>query len=86
MVLQSKSMLLPLWISTPIQALLSVLFQILLIPRLGLSGAILGVIGSFLLTASWILPVFVFKSFGRMRTTWPEKVMENEIIGLHSDL
>jgi O-antigen/teichoic acid export membrane protein len=86
MVLQSKSLLLPLWISTPVQALLSVILQLVLIPRLGLIGAVLGVIGSFLLTASWILPCFLFRSIGRLREGLPQKVMENEIIGLHSDL
>jgi O-antigen/teichoic acid export membrane protein len=75
MVLMSKSLFLPMWIGTPVQALLSVILQIVLIPRLGLKGAVLGVIGSFLLTVSWILPLFLFKAIGRLRESLPRKVM-----------
>lgn len=42
------------WI--PLQAVLSVGAQLLLTPRLGLQGVILGLILSFLLTTAWVLP------------------------------
>ena len=74
MVLQSRSQLLPFWISTPIQAALSVALQILLIPRLGLPGAVLGMAGSFLLTASWILPYFLLRSMRHEQTLTLESV------------
>ena len=86
MVLMSKSIFLPMWIGTPIQAMLSVVFQIVLIPRLGLGGAVIGVIGSFLLTVSWMLPRFLFRSVKGMSSHSLGKGIRDEIIDLHSDL
>ena len=69
-----------------IQAMLSVVFQIVLIPRLGLGGAVIGVIGSFLLTVSWMLPRFLFRSVKGMSSHSLGKGIRDEIIDLHSDL
>lgn len=57
MVLQSMSFLRPFWICVPFQALFSIAFQWYLIPRYGVCGVLLGLTGSFVLTASWFLPV-----------------------------
>jgi len=56
MVLQSRAQLLPLWMSTPMQAVASLVLQMYLIPRIGMSGAAWGMAGSFVLTAAWVLP------------------------------
>jgi Na+-driven multidrug efflux pump len=84
MVLQCRSHLYPLWISTPIQAILSVVFQILLIQRLGVQGAVWGMMGSFLFTAAWILPW----SVRRMRIADEEcpEAMNDEIGAIISDI
>lgn len=59
MVLQSMSDLRPLWLSVPFQAILSISLQWILSSFLGLDGIVLGLIMSFLLTVSWILPLAV---------------------------
>jgi O-antigen/teichoic acid export membrane protein len=84
MVLQSRSHLRPLWISTPIQAILSVVLQIALIQRLGLQGAVWGMIGSFLFTAAWILPWSVIRM--RIADGKRPEVMRDEIGAMISDL
>jgi O-antigen/teichoic acid export membrane protein len=57
MVLQSQNQLNALYWATPVQVLLSVGFQLVLIPNYGLMGALIGLIGSYLLTVSWVLPL-----------------------------
>lgn len=56
MVLQSQNKLGAFYRSTPVQVLLSIGLQAALIPMYGLSGALLGLMGSYLLTVTWILP------------------------------
>ncbi|RZT44860.1 O-antigen/teichoic acid export membrane protein [Sphingomonas sp. BK036] len=57
MVLQSMNDLLLLWIVAPVQSLLSISLQFLGARYFGLPGMICGLIGCFLLTAAWVLPV-----------------------------
>jgi O-antigen/teichoic acid export membrane protein len=59
MLLQSMNELKPLWILVPVQAVLSAGLQSFLAPRLGLYGIVGGLIGSFVLTVSWALPLIV---------------------------
>lgn len=59
MVLQSMSYLRPFWLLTPVQAVVSCVLQLFLVPRIGLSGVVIGLLGSFLLTACWGLPYFL---------------------------
>lgn len=61
MVLQSMSFLRPFWVFVPFQALLSVSLQWILIPIMGLHGVLFGLIGSFLLTVTWALPVVTYR-------------------------
>lgn len=61
MVLQSMSYLRPFMLLVPLQAALSIGLQWLFIRQVGVSGAVLGLIGSFLLTVSWVLPVIMYK-------------------------
>lgn len=68
MILQSMSDLRPLWITGPMQAILSVISQWYLAQTLGLYGIILGNILSFALTAAWLLPRAVQKHY-RTHTT-----------------
>jgi O-antigen/teichoic acid export membrane protein len=86
MVLQSVSHFLPFWISTPLQAIVSVALQIYLIPRYGIMGAVMGIIGSFLLTASWILPYFVLRDMDKSIDRITREVLDYEIINLHPDI
>jgi O-antigen/teichoic acid export membrane protein len=57
MVLQSMNDLLLMWLVAPIQSLLSISLQILGARWFGLPGVIGGLIGCFLLTAVWMLPL-----------------------------
>jgi len=57
MVLQSMNDLLLLWIVAPVQSLLSISLQFLGARYFGLPGMICGLIGCFVLTAAWVLPV-----------------------------
>ena len=61
MVLHSISSLKVFLIVVPIQAIISIVSQILLVPKLGLIGVYLALIVSFLTTASWFLPVHTYK-------------------------
>lgn len=56
MVLQSQNKLHALYRSTPMQVVVSVGLQFVLIPLYGLPGALMGLMGSYLLTVSWVLP------------------------------
>lgn len=60
-VLQSINCLIPLWIFTPIQALISVFLQIYLSSKYGVMGIVIALILSFLLTVTWALPIFAYK-------------------------
>jgi O-antigen/teichoic acid export membrane protein len=60
-VLMSMSYLRPFWLLVPVQALLSAVLQWVLIPKLGIYGVVFGIIGSFLLTVSWGLPLAYFR-------------------------
>lgn len=71
MILQSMSDLKPLWIFVPIQALLSVVLQWTLVPVFGLYGILFGLVGSFVLTVTWALPLAVrrhYRNSGRSLT------------------
>lgn len=57
MILQSMNDLLLMWLVAPIQALLSIGLQTLGARWLGLPGLIGGLIGCFVLTAVWVLPL-----------------------------
>lgn len=57
MLLQSMSKLRPFWIFVPVQATLSAGLQWWLAPRYGLTGIVIGLSLSFLLTVSWGLPL-----------------------------
>jgi hypothetical protein len=57
MVLQSISDLRPLWIFAPFQAILSGGFQLLLAPKFGVNGIVMGVMLSFVITVAWALPL-----------------------------
>jgi O-antigen/teichoic acid export membrane protein len=63
MVLLSISNLKPFWIYVPIQAILSIILQWMLVPVYGLYGVVLGLIASFLFTVSWALPKAVWKNY-----------------------
>lgn len=63
MILLSMSDLRPLWIISPLQALVSVISQWYLAQLFGLYGIVLGLILSFVLTASWALPFAVHKHY-----------------------
>jgi len=84
MVLACRSHLYPLWISTPIQAILSVVFQIILIQRLGVQGAVWGMMGSFLFTAAWIVPWSVRRM--RIADEKSPEAMNDEIGAIISDI
>lgn len=56
MVLQSMSYLRPFIIYIPLQALITIVLQMIFAPRFGVSGILYGLIFSFLLTSVWILP------------------------------
>lgn len=60
---QSANDMRPLWLLVAIQALLSIVAQSQLIPQIGLAGAILGLIISFLLTVTWALPAHVQRKY-----------------------
>jgi O-antigen/teichoic acid export membrane protein len=62
MVLQSMNNLKPFWILTPIQAVISIILQLVLSQYLGILGIIIALILSFLLTVSWSLPMVALSS------------------------
>lgn len=62
MLLQSISNFKPFWILVPFQAITSIIFQLLLVTNYGINGIFAGLIISFLLTVSWGLPYFAYKS------------------------
>jgi hypothetical protein len=59
--LQSQNQLKIFWIYVPIQAILSFFGMYFFSLHYGLNGILTGLILSFVLTASWILPVSYFK-------------------------
>lgn len=61
MVLNSMSKLKVFWVYIPIQAAISAYCQWTFSKAIGIYGIPLGIITSFVLTASWILPVMVFR-------------------------
>ncbi len=61
--LQSMNELAPLWMFAPLQALISGGLQWYLAPRLGIYGILCGLIGSFIFTVSWGLPVAVMRRY-----------------------
>ena len=63
MVLLSISHMKPFWIYVPIQAILSILMQWVLVPVYGLYGVVLGLIGSFIFTVSLALPLATWKNY-----------------------
>lgn len=66
MVLQSMSYLRPFWLYIPFQVIINIMLQWLLVPLIGIYGVILGLTGSFVVTAVWVLPCSFFK---RMKET-----------------
>jgi O-antigen/teichoic acid export membrane protein len=65
MLLQSMNAMTPFWILVPFQALASVGLQWVLVSHYGIYGAIWGLIGSFLLTVAWGLPLAVKRNYQR---------------------
>ena len=63
MVLLSINHMRPFWIYVPIQAILSIVLQWILVPLYGLYGVALGLIGSFIFTVSWALPMATLKKY-----------------------
>ena len=63
MVLLSISHMKPFWIYVPIQAILSIVMQWMLVPVYGLYGVALGLIASFIFTVSWALPLATWKNY-----------------------
>jgi O-antigen/teichoic acid export membrane protein len=61
--LQSMNELSPLWLFVPLQAFISGGLQWYLTPRLGIYGVLCGLIGSFVFTVSWGLPVAVKRRY-----------------------
>ncbi len=62
-VLLSINNLKPFFIYAPIQAVLCIVLQWILVPVFGLHGVVLGLIGSFVLTVIWALPMAVRKVY-----------------------
>lgn len=67
MILMSMSDVMPLWMTSPIQALFSISLQWYLAQAIGLYGIVIGLILSFLLTASWVLPFAVNKHYCKIK-------------------
>jgi len=61
MILLSRNDLLPFWIVTPVQAIINFLMQYFLTPRYGAFGVVAGLIGSYLLTVSWLFPLRILR-------------------------
>jgi O-antigen/teichoic acid export membrane protein len=59
--LQSQNYLKIFWVCVPIQAVLSVVGMYFLSLKMGLSGVLLGLIISFVLTTAWGVPIFYYK-------------------------
>lgn len=70
MVLQSMSYLRPFLLFVPLQAALSIVLQWLLGRQLGISGILLGLVSSFLLTVSWALPTVIYKKRRNEKLLW----------------
>lgn len=66
MILMSMSNIRPLWLTSPVQALLSISLQWYLAQSIGIYGIVIGLILSFLLTASWALPFAVHKHYSNV--------------------
>jgi O-antigen/teichoic acid export membrane protein len=62
-ILLSINNLNPFFIYTPIQAILCIVLQWILVPVYGLYGVVLGLIGSFVLTVIWAIPMAVQKNY-----------------------
>ena len=60
-VLLSSNSFKPLMIFTPLQALLAILFELVLGAKFGITGIVSGLIISFLCTVSWALPYYSYK-------------------------
>lgn len=86
MALQSMTILLPLWISVPIQASLSVALQWYFVPRFGLYGVLMGLVGSYIFTVAWVLPWVLHRLFIRRQTVSLKEDLVDEAVGLHSNL
>ncbi len=80
-VLQSMTNLVPLWLFVPFQAAVCAGLQWYLTPRYGIYGLTLGLIGSFLLTVSWGLPLATRTSFRRRSNEY-----EHQAFVMHSDI
>ncbi len=63
MILQSMSEFKSLWIFVPIQAVVTITIQWSCAPIFGLYGILFGLIGSFILTVAWALPLAVRNKF-----------------------
>lgn len=66
--LQSMNSLRPLWTLVPAQAVVCVGLQYLLAPIYGVNGIMIGLIGSFISTVGWGLPLAVSKHFRGSRS------------------
>jgi O-antigen/teichoic acid export membrane protein len=66
-ILQSMNVLWPLWVFVPVQAVICVGLQYSLAPIYGANGIVLGLIGSFILTVIWGLPLAANRQFEKLR-------------------
>ena len=65
MLLQSMNVMTPFWVLVPFQVLASIGLQWVLVSDFGIYGAIWGLIGSFMLTVVWGLPLAVWRNYKR---------------------
>ena len=65
-VLKSMSYMRPFVIYIPFQAAINILVQVVITREIGVRGVLVGLIASYLLTAVWIAPWFVFRRKRRM--------------------
>lgn len=66
-ILQSMNLLSPLWLFIPFQVVICVALQYGLAPEYGFYGVVLGLIGSFIVTVVWGLPLAANRQFEKLR-------------------
>ncbi|MEQ2468302.1 MATE family efflux transporter [Niallia hominis] len=59
--LQSMSSMKTFWIWTPLQAICSLVLQLIFVPKYSIYGILIGLIGSYLLTVLWAVPMSVYR-------------------------
>jgi hypothetical protein len=84
-VLQSMTKLLPLWLSVPVQAALSIGVQWYCVPRYGLYGVLAGLIVSFVLTVAWVFPLVIRREARRRAESIKLESVSADSLDLYSD-